>query len=134
MQTARATGESVLYIQRGSISHPKHSPADLDVCMISPENSGQFDADLLILKDDLALVPDAVEAARWAQNLCVEAFGIGAITKILLVILALFGVTTMWFNVVLDGAAVLTTLLLSIRAYFFDQPHKLLHDYLPKKS
>ena len=134
MQTARATDESILYIQRGSVSHPKHSPADLDVCIISPENSGQFDADLLVLKDDLALVPDAVEAARWAQNLCVEAFGIGAIVKALLVVLAIFGFTTMWFNIVLDGAAILTTLLLSIRAYLFDRPHKYLRDYLPKKS
>lgn len=134
MQTARPTEESVLYIERGSVSHPKHSPADLDACMISPENSGQFDADLLILKDDLSLVPDAIDAARWAQNLCVEALGIGAIVKIVLIVLALLGVTTMWFNVVLDGAAVLTTLLLSVRAYLFDQPHKLLQDYLPKKS
>ena len=134
LQAARPREESILYIQRASVSHPKHSPADLDVCMISPENSGQFDADLLVLKDDLALVPDMLDAARWAENLCVEAFGIGAIVKILLVALALFGVTTMWFNIVLDGAALLTTLLLSIRAYMFDQPHKLLQDYLPKKS
>ena len=101
--------------------------------MISPENNGQFDADLLLLKDDLSLIPDSVDAARWAQNLCVEAFGIGAIVKVLLVVLALFGVATMWFNIVLDGSALLATLLLSIRAYSFDQPHTLLQDYLPKK-
>jgi hypothetical protein len=58
--------------------------------MISPENNGQFDADLLLLKDDLSLIPDSVDAARWAQNLCVEAFGIGAIVKVLLVILICF--------------------------------------------
>lgn len=134
MQTALPRDASVLYIQRGSISHPKHTPADVDACMISPENSAQFDADLLVLKDDLALIPDSVGAAQWAKNLCVEAFGIGAIVKVLLVILALFGVTTMWFNIVLDGAATLTALLLSIRAFLYDQPHKLLQDYLPKKS
>lgn len=133
-QTSLPHDQSVLYMQRGSVSHPKHTPADVDVCMISPENNGQFDADLLVLKDDLALIPDAVNASRWAQNLCVEAFGIGAIVKILLVALAFVGVTTMWFNVVLDGAATLTTLLLAIRAYFFNEPHKLLQDYLPKKS
>lgn len=133
MQSARPQDESVLYIQRNSMSHPKHTPADLDACMITPDNDGQFDADLLILKDDLSLIPDAVDGARWAQNLCVEAFGIGAIVKIVLVLLALFGVATMWFNIVLDGAAVLTTLLLAVRAYMFDQPHKLLQDYLPKK-
>lgn len=133
MQTSLPREESVLYIERGSISHPKHSPADVDACMISPDNEGQFDADLLVLKDDLALVPDTLNAARWAQNLNVEAFGIGAIVKVILVLLALFGVTTMWFNIVLDGAALLSTLLLSIRAYSFDQPHKLLQDYLPKR-
>lgn len=133
MQTSLPREASVLYIERGSISHPKHSPADVDACMISPDNEGQFDADLLVLKDDLALVPDTLNAARWAQNLNVEAFGIGAIVKVILVLLALFGVTTMWFNIVLDGAALLSTLLLSVRAYSFDQPHKLLQDYLPKR-
>ena len=101
--------------------------------MISPENDGQFDADLLVLQDDLALIPDMLGAARWAENLCMEAFGIGAIVKVVLVLLTLFGVTTMWFNVILDGAALLGTLLLSIRGYSYDQPHKLLQDYLPKR-
>ena len=133
LQTAMPRDKSLLYIERGSVSHPKHSPADLDACMITPENDGQFDADMLLLKDDLSLVPDAIDAAQWANNLCVEAFGIGAIIKVLLVILAVFGVATMWFNIVLDGSALLATLLLSIRAYFFDTPHKLLQDYLPKK-
>lgn len=133
MQTSLPKDESVLYIQRGSVTHPNHSPADLDVCMISPENDGQFDADLLVLKDDLTLIPDTLNAARWAQNLCVEAFGIGAIIKVILALLAIFGVSTMWFNIILDGAAVLGTLLLSIRAYMYDQPHKLLQDYLPKR-
>ena len=133
MQTSLPREDSVLYIQRGSVTHPTHSPADLDVCMISPENDGQFDADLLILQDDLALIPDMLGAARWAKNLCMEAFGIGAIVKVVLVLLTLFGVTTMWFNVILDGAALLGTLLLSIRGYSYDQPHKLLQDYLPKR-
>ena len=133
MQTSLPREDSVLYIQRGSVTHPTHSPADLDVCMISPENDGQFDADMLVLQDDLALIPDMLGAARWAKNLCMEAFGIGAIVKVVLVLLTLFGVTTMWFNVILDGAALLGTLLLSIRGYSYDQPHKLLQDYLPKR-
>ena len=133
MQTSLPREDSVLYIQRGSVTHPTHSPADLDVCMISPENDGQFDADLLVLQDDLALIPDMLGAARWAKNLCMEAFGIGAIVKVVLVLLTLFGVTTMWFNVILDGAALLGTLLLSVRGYSYDQPHKLLQDYLPKR-
>ena len=133
MQTSLPREDSVLYIQRGSVTHPTHSPADLDVCMISPENDGQFDADMLVLQDDLALIPDMLGAARWAKNLCMEAFGIGAIVKVVLVLLTLFGVTTMWFNVILDGAALLGTLLLSVRGYSYDQPHKLLQDYLPKR-
>ena len=133
MQTSIPREDSVLYIQRGSVTHPTHSPADLDVCMISPENDGQFDADMLVLQDDLALIPDMLGAARWAKNLCMEAFGIGAIVKVVLVLLTLFGVTTMWFNVILDGAALLGTLLLSVRGYSYDQPHKLLQDYLPKR-
>lgn len=132
IQSALPESESLLYIERDCASHPEHSPADVDVCMISEDNSGPFDADILILGEDLQLVPDAIETSVWVNSLCREHFLISAVVKLLLIILAVLGYCTVWFAVVLDGAAALGTLLLSIRAYGFDQPHRRVKDYLPK--
>lgn len=131
IQSALPESEALLYIDRDCASHPEHSPADVDACMISEENSGQFDADMLILDGDLQLVPDAIDTAIWVNALCREHLILAAVVKLLLVVLAVLGYCTVWFAVVLDGAAALGTLLLSIRAYGFDQPHRRVKDYLP---
>lgn len=131
IQSALPAGESLLYVDRDCVSHQEHSPADVDACMISEENSGQFDADMLILDGDLQLVPDAIDTAVWVNMLCREQMILAAAVKLLLVVLAALGYCTIWFSVVLDGAAALGTLLLSIRAYGFDQPHRRVKDYLP---
>lgn len=131
IQSALPEGESLLYVDRDCVSHPEHSPAAVDACMISEENSGQFDADMLVLDGDLQLIPDAIDTAVWVNALCREHLIISAAVKLLLVVLAALGYCTIWFAVVLDGAVALGTLLLSIRAYGFDQPHRRIKDYLP---
>ena len=52
--------------------------------------------------------------------------------KVLLLVLAELGYCTLWFAAVLDGAAVLGTLLMAIRAFGFDKQHHRVRDYLPK--
>lgn len=131
IQSALPEGESLLYVDRDCVSHPEHSPANVDACMIFEENNGQFDADMLILDGDLQLIPDAMETAAWVNTLCREHLIIAAAVKLLLVVLAILGYCTVWFAVVLDGASTLGTLLLAIRAYGFNKPHRRAKDYLP---
>ena len=57
---------------------------------------------------------------------------IGAAVKMLLLVMAELGYCTLWFAAVLDGAAVLGTLLMAIRAFGFDKQHHRVRDYLPK--
>ncbi len=57
---------------------------------------------------------------------------IGAAVKVLLLVMAELGYCTLWFAAVLDGAAVLGTLLMAIRAFGFDKQHHRVRDYLPK--
>ncbi len=134
LQSSMPADESLLYIERDSVSHPQHSAADVDACMIDENNGGQFDADMLILERDLQLIPDAIETSVWVSGLCRENLLISAAVKAILIALALLGKCTIWFAVVLDGAAALSTLLLSIRAFGFDQPHRRLRDLLPKNQ
>lgn len=132
LQSALPGKEALLYVSRDCFSHPEHTPAALDVCMISEDSNERFDADVLITGGDLQLLPDAVETAGWVQELCREHLILAAAVKALIVILSALGFCTLWFAVVLDGAAALAALLLSIRAFGFDQPHLRVKDYLPK--
>lgn len=50
------------------------------------------------------------------RGICREHLVIGAAVKVLLLVLAELGYCTLWFAAVLDGAAVLGTLLMAIRA------------------
>ena len=80
------------------------------------------------------MVSDAMETANWVNGLCRDHMCLVMAVKIILTIMALFGSTTMWFAAVLDGAAVLATLLLSIRAFGFDQPHRRLWDLFQPRN
>ena len=125
-------GELLLYYDRRCTAHPEHSGADLDVCVIPEESEERFDADVLLTSQDPYLLPEAIETAGWVEGICREHLVIGAAVKVLLLVLAELGYCTLWFAAVLDGAAVLGTLLMAIRAFGFDKQHHRVRDYLPK--
>ena len=123
MQKGMPRTESVMYIERDCESRPVRSPADINICLIRADNQERFDADCLIVEDDLNRVVDAVECAQWVNSMRKAHFLLAAAVKAVLLLMAIFGKSTMWFAAVLDGAAVLATLLLAIRAYGFDKQH-----------
>ena len=125
-------GELLLYYDRRCTAHPEHSGADLDVCVIPEESEERFDADVLLTSQDPYLLPEAIETAGWVEGICREHLVLGAAVKILLLVMAERGYCTLWFAAVLDGAAVLGTLLMAIRAFGFDKQHHRVRDYLPK--
>ena len=73
---------------------------------------------------------DAVETAQWVSGIEKSHFSLAAAIKAILVFLAVFGCSTMWFAAVLDGAAALAGLLFAVRAYYSDQPHRHVKDLL----
>ena len=130
LQKAMPRTESLLYIEKDCASRPKRSPADVNVCMIRGDNLEQFDADFLVVDGDLQNIVDAMETAQWVSAQRKDHYVLAAVVKAALVFLAMFGCSTMWFAAVLDGAAALGTMLLSVRAYGFDKQHRRLRDLL----
>ena len=122
--------ESLLYIEKDCESRPRRSPADVNACMIRGDNLERFDADFLVVDGDLQSIVDATETAQWVSSMRKDHFSLAAAVKAVLVLLAVFGCSTMWFAAVLDGAAALGTMLLSVRAYGFDKQHRRLRDLL----
>ncbi len=130
LQKAMPRTESLLYIEKDCESRAKRSPADVNCCMIRGDNLERFDADFLVVDGDLQNVVDAMETAQWVRAQRQDHFAFAAIIKAALVLLAVFGSSTMWFAAVLDGAAALCTMLLSVRAYGFEKQHRRLLDFL----
>lgn len=130
MQKSLPRTESVLYIERDCEERRRRSPADVNICMIRSDNQSRFDADGLVVDGDLQKVVKAVETAQWVSSMRNAHFAAGYVVKLLLIILAIFGSSTMWFAAVLDGAVTLATLLLSVLAYRFDRPKRRLRDLL----
>lgn len=130
LQRSLPRTESVLYIEKDCESRSRRSPADVNACMIRSDNAERFDADFLVVDGDLQKIVEAVETTQWVEGQRRSHFTLAIGVKLLLVVLALFGCTTMWFAAVLDGAASLAAMLLSIRAYGFDKPHRRLRDLL----
>lgn len=130
MQKSMPRTESILYIERDCEQRLRRSPADVNLCMIRGDNQNRFDADCLVVDGDLQKVVRAVEAAQWTSSMRNYHFAAAYLIKLLLVILAVFGASTMWFSVVLDGAAALATLLISVLAFRFRRPQHRLRDLL----
>ena len=130
LQKAMPRTESLLYIEKDCESRSKRSPADVNACLIRGDNLERFDADFLVVDGDLQNVVEAMETAQWVNVQRKDHFAAAAFIKALLVFLAISGCSTIWFAVVLDGAAALGTMLFSVRAYGFDKQHRRLRDLL----
>lgn len=130
LQKGLPKGESLLYVERDCEQREHRSPADVNICMIRADNMQRFDADCLIVDGNLHCVAEAMETAQWVNGLCRDHRTLSCIVKAGLLVLALLGCSTMWFAAVLDGAAMLTALLLSIRAFGFREEHRRVWDIL----
>lgn len=130
LQKAMPRTESLLYIEKDCEARPKRSAADVNACMIRGDNLERFDADFLVVDGDLHKIAEAIETTQWVNSLRRDHFAAAAVVKAALVLLAIFGCSTMWFAAVLDGAAALATMLLSVRAYGFEKQHRRLRDLL----
>jgi Zn2+/Cd2+-exporting ATPase len=68
-------------------------------------------ADIVLMADDLMQLPFAVQLSRFARRLIHANVAISLLTKLIFVVLALSGITSMWLAVLADmGVSLLVTL------------------------
>ena len=108
-------------IQGRTINYPAARTVDTVDVYFGPQVADPYRC----LEDD-----NSAETAQWVSSMRKDHFSLAAAVKAVLILLAVFGCSTMWFAAVLDGAAALGTMLLSVRAYGFDKQHRRLRDLL----
>lgn len=113
-----ASGRSLIYVARGEDFGGTHTAADVDVGMSGPEAlSMTRRCDVTVLGGKVSKIATAVGIARYARMLSYLTAGGAAVVKVILLILAVFGISTLWFSVFIDAIAAVAAALVSILAF-----------------
>ena len=95
-----------------------HTAADVDVALTGAEAfTLPSSSDVTVLGGRLAKLAEAVGIARYARMLSLLTAAGAALVKFILLIIAFFGVSTLWFTVFIDAIAAVAAALVSILAF-----------------
>ena len=113
-----AAGRSLVYVARGEDFGGAHTASDVDVGMSGPDAlSLPRSCDVTVLGGKVGKIATAVGIARYARMLTYATAGGAALVKIILLLLAVFNVSTLWFTVFIDAIAAVAAALVSILAF-----------------
>ncbi len=113
-----APGRTLMYVSRGEDFGGSHTAADVDVAMSCTDAlSMPQNCDVMVLGGKVGKLATAVGIARYAKMLSYATAGGAALVKLILLILAAFGASTLWFTVFIDAIAAVAAALVSILAF-----------------
>lgn len=113
-----APGRTLMYVGRGEDFGGSHTAADVDVAMSGADTlSLRRSCDVTILGGKVGKIAVAVGVARYARMLSYATAGGAALIKVILLILAAFGISTLWFSIFIDAIAAVAASLVSILAF-----------------
>ena len=111
VQSLRKSGATVLMVGDGINDAPALASADASIALASASDISRAAADLVILDDRLARVPDSIDVARRAQARIRENLGLAVAYNVLAVPLAVAGlVNPLIAAVAMSGSSLLVTL------------------------
>ena len=113
-----APGRTLMYIAGSGSFGGSHSAADVDIGMSGPETiSMPRSCDVTVLGGKVGKIATAVGISHYARMLSYVTAGGAALVKVILLILAAFGISTLWFSVFIDAIAAVAAALVSILAF-----------------
>ena len=118
LKQALAPGRSLVFVgTEGDFTGP-HTAADVDIAMADAETLTRSNScDVIIMGGGIGKISEAIGISRYARMLSlVTAAGAGAV-KLILLVLAAFGISTLWFTVFIDAIAAVAAALVSILAF-----------------
>lgn len=118
LKQSLAPDKSLIFVAHGDVFGSSHTAADVDVAMAGAETlSLPRSSDVTILDGKVGKVAVATGIARYARMLSYATAGGAALVKVILLILAAFGISTLWFTVFIDAIAAVAASLISILAF-----------------
>ncbi len=116
--SGKGNGTSVGFVGDGINDAPMLECADVGLAIDALHAWNEADAaDILLLDDDIESLPAAMRIARALRRILWENFGVLLGTKLLVLLLALCGVTSVGFAAVLLTASSALALLNGLRAF-----------------
>ena len=72
-------------------------------------------SDIVIINDDLLKIPLGIKISKYTSLVITENLSFAILVKIIILLLSLFGITSMWFAVFADTGVTLLTVLNSLK-------------------
>lgn len=118
LKQSLAPGRSLVFVGSLETFGGSHTAADVDVALTGAEAfTLPSSSDVTVLGGRLAKLAEAVGIARYARMLSLLTAAGAALVKFILLIIAFFGVSTLWFTVFIDAIAAVAAALVSILAF-----------------
>ena len=103
---------------RGLTFVGSHTAADIDIAMTGVEAlTMPVGTDITVFGGSVDKISLAIAVSRYAKMLSTAVIGASAIVKLVLMLLAGFGLSTLWFSVFIDSIAIVGAALVSILAF-----------------
>ncbi len=114
----RSGKASTIYVASSEADRACLTTADLGVVMGEGEYPCSADAQLLLLSNRLDSLCGAIRSARLTKNVFLQGMAAVLGVKLLLILFALFGVSSqLWFDMLIDSIAAIGAVLNAVRAF-----------------
>lgn len=118
LKQSLAPGRSLIFVDSADDLGGTHTAADADVAVAGAEVLAMpSKCDVTVLGGKLSKIAETIGIARYARMLSMLTAGGALLVKIILLILAAFGISTLWFTVFIDAIAAVAAALVSILAF-----------------
>lgn len=111
-------GHTMMYVGTREASKGAHTDADVDVALCElVDLSMPSKSDVTLFGDRIDDVASAIRISRFARQMIYACSGAALAVKIILLLLAGFGLSAIWFSAVIDTAAAVGAVLVSILSF-----------------